>query len=230
MIDKRRIDKASIVDPGGSEATSHAHQRPYHHGNLPDALIDAGIRMLKARGPHKFSLRELSENVGVTRTAPAHHFGDRNGLLAAIAAKGYQQLVKLRNNRIANTGDDVREKLIAAAASYVEFALSEPELFTLMFSTIIVNRDKYPDLVTAQRAAFYGLAGYVQELFEASEDTDVSNVVAYGLWSLMHGISTLKINQPGAPSTIQNIPVNHLSRQLAEVFLEGIRASVTRKG
>ena len=223
MVD--RSDSSFQVQTTGP-AGEKPHHRPYHHGNLHDALINAGIALLKERGPHKFSLRELSERVGVTRTAPAHHFGDRNGLLAAIAASGYQQLVGLRAKRMSKANDGNWERLVVAAASYVEFAITEPEIFTLMFSTIIADRDRYPELVLAQRSAFYGLASYVEEMFAGQADADSVNTAAYGLWSLMHGISTLKINQPGAPSTIKNIPVDKLSRQLAEMFLTGLQATL----
>lgn len=193
----------------------------YHHGNLRSSLIDSGLVMLKESGPHNFSLRQLSESVGVTRTAPAHHFGDKNGLLAAIATRGYQKLVALRQQRIAAVGDDPKKRLVEAAASYVEFALDEPELFTLMFSTIIKDRDSFPDLVKAQREAFYGLAEYLDDYVGDREGELPKDTAAYGLWSLMHGVSTLKINQPGAPSTIQGVPNDTLSRQLAETLLTG---------
>ena len=70
-----------------------AHSREtYHHGNLPEALVREGARLLAEGGIDGFSLRKLAERTGVTVAAPSHHFGSAKGLLTAIATRGFDDL------------------------------------------------------------------------------------------------------------------------------------------
>ena len=66
--------------------------RPYHHGHLRQAILAAAIDALTESGPARLSLRELARRAGVSHAAPAHHFGDKAGLLTAVAAQGYTLL------------------------------------------------------------------------------------------------------------------------------------------
>ena len=67
-------------------------RRPYHHGNLPEALLRAAEAALEARGSSMLSLRELSRVVGVSHTSPRRHFADKQALLDALARTGFQRL------------------------------------------------------------------------------------------------------------------------------------------
>ena len=60
--------------------------RPYHHGDLRQAVLTAAVAVLDESGPTQLSLRDLARRAGVSHAAPAHHFGDKAGLLTAIAA------------------------------------------------------------------------------------------------------------------------------------------------
>ena len=60
--------------------------RPYHHGDLPRALLEAAVQAILEVGSAAVSLRDLARRAGVSHAAPAHHFGDKAGLLTAVAA------------------------------------------------------------------------------------------------------------------------------------------------
>jgi AcrR family transcriptional regulator len=70
----------------------HKTARPYHHGDLRRALIDAAVQAIAEVGPAAVSLRDLARRTGVSHAAPAHHFGDKAGLLSAVAADGFRCL------------------------------------------------------------------------------------------------------------------------------------------
>src|SRR5215831_15253503 len=71
---------------------SMAHDRPYHHGDLRAALLQAAVGAIAEEGAAGMSLREVARRAGVSHTAAAYHFRDKRGLLTAVAADGYRML------------------------------------------------------------------------------------------------------------------------------------------
>lgn len=80
-----------------------AKKENYHHGDLRVALLKAGEAVLATTGSHGFSLRQVAREVGVSHSAPAHHFGDANGLLMAMAADGYSRFLQAMQERQVNS-------------------------------------------------------------------------------------------------------------------------------
>jgi AcrR family transcriptional regulator len=98
--------------------------RSYHHGDLRAALLTAAGEMLEKQGLASLSLREVARRAGVSHNAPYRHFPDRESLLAALAAQGFEQF-----------GDALeRRPRREMGEAYVEFALEHPQRFRLMFS------------------------------------------------------------------------------------------------
>ncbi|MBV9874186.1 MAG: TetR/AcrR family transcriptional regulator [Verrucomicrobia bacterium] len=127
--------------------------RPYHHGNLRQALLQAAEMTLEARGASDLSLRELSREVGVSHTSPRRHFADKQALLDALAQTGFQRLdailAKATKKRVRNFAT----RLTNFAQAYVEFALKHPALWVLMLDT--KHRPGAPrELLEASDAAF----------------------------------------------------------------------------
>ena len=77
--------------------------RPYHHGDLRRALIDAAVGVIEHEGLAALSLRDLARRVGVSHAAPVHHFGDKAGLLTAVAAEGFSKLADALQRSYAET-------------------------------------------------------------------------------------------------------------------------------
>src|SRR2546427_8857402 len=105
----------------------------YHHGNLRTALLRAAGERLEKQGITALSLREAARRVGVSHNAPYRHFADREALLAALAAQGFEMLGQAMRGQ---TGRGMGE-------AYVRFALQYPQRFRLMFGGQIAL-DKYP--------------------------------------------------------------------------------------
>src|SRR5438874_12126592 len=64
-------------------------RRGYHHGNLREALIQAALDLIAAKGPAGFTFAEAARSAGVSPAAPYRHFRDRDELLADIARQGF---------------------------------------------------------------------------------------------------------------------------------------------
>lgn len=107
--------------------------RPYHHGNLRQAVLDRAAVVLRDRGVSGISLRELTADIGVSHAAPRRYFSDRQALLDALAAEGFTRLGALLREAEA-TAPDFRAQIRAVADAYVTFAVAEANLAELMFA------------------------------------------------------------------------------------------------
>src|SRR5262245_29389962 len=118
---------------GSPTAKAHSRKRPgYHHGDLRRALILAARRILEHEGLAGLSLRAAAREAGVSQAAPYHHFKDKDALLGAVAAEGFDALAEAMRTRMAACRDPA-STLSAAGEGYVAFAVANPALFQLMF-------------------------------------------------------------------------------------------------
>jgi AcrR family transcriptional regulator len=161
--------------------------RPYHHGDLRRALLDAAVELIGEVGPTDVSLRELARRVGVSHAAPAHHFGDKPGLLTAVAAEGFDLLADELGRAHQATGS-----FLEVGVAYVRFAVVHRPYFEVMFRPDLYRADD-PAMRAAERRASELLYGPVTEVSggDASFDNLRAGVAA---WSIVHGLATLWLN------------------------------------
>jgi AcrR family transcriptional regulator len=162
--------------------------RPYHHGDLRRALLEAAVQAILEAGPAAVSLRDLARRTGVSHAAPAHHFGDKAGLLTAVAADGFRRLAATLRETYQATGS-----FLEVGVAYVRFAVTHRAHFEVMFRPELYRPDD-PELVRAReqdRALLYPPAA------EAANNPDGRGDVRAGVaaWSLVHGLATLWLNQ-----------------------------------
>src|SRR4051794_27469541 len=93
--------------------------KPYHHGRLRQAVLEAAVEEIEAVGPAALSMREIARRAGVSHAAPAHHFGDKAGIFTAIATEGYRLITEATS--AAAVGDGA---LVQGGLAYVQFALT----------------------------------------------------------------------------------------------------------
>jgi AcrR family transcriptional regulator len=108
------------------------HARPYHHGNLRAALLDAAERSIEESGAEQLSLRELARTAGVSHAAPRSHFPDRQALLDALAERGFGRLAAEMRAACEASGPELDGRLRAVAAAYIAFAIRSPALLDVM--------------------------------------------------------------------------------------------------
>jgi AcrR family transcriptional regulator len=105
----------------------------YHHGDLRQALLIAAKELIAEAGIENLSLRKLAERAGVSRTAPYHHFSDKNDLLCAIAAQGFLRRHQEARDTFNNSRLTAEEKFAEFICGYIKFAVNNPEEYELMF-------------------------------------------------------------------------------------------------
>src|SRR5512136_1484926 len=118
-------------------------EKKYHHGDLKNALIEAGIEILSRDGLGALSLREVARQAGVSHTAPYAHYADKQALIAAIATAGYEKLYTKLADVVQQYQDNPARQLVEAGWAYLEFAFAEPDHFKITFSGVVEKEKDY---------------------------------------------------------------------------------------
>jgi len=165
-------------------------ERRYHHGDLASQLIAAALKALDRSGPDAVSLRELAAELGVSRAAPYRHFANRDALLAAVAAHGFDDL-NSDYDRAVQAGGDAMDGLRALSRAYFDFARDRPGLFKLMFESEFLARDRPPAVLIGPADRAYHLLW--EAVAAAYPDADEREVKArtITMWSTIYGFLSL---------------------------------------
>lgn len=170
--------------------TGRVATRAYHHGDLRKALLAAAEAELAEKGIEGFTLRGCAKRAGVSHAAPAHHFKDASALLTALAAEGFERFIAAMRKR-QPTATDARGRLIAAGLGYLDFAVENPALFRLMFSSARPNAGD-PALHKVAAGSFRVLTDAVRDMTGADPFTDRAAMLdVTAAWSVAHGLAGL---------------------------------------
>ncbi len=158
--------------------------RRYHHGDLRAQLLARAAELIARDGTEAFSLRAVAAELGVSHTAPRHHFGDRLGVFTALATEGYTLLGEALETAAPLGFPEV-------GAAYVLFAVSHPGHFAVMHAPDLVHGDA-PGLAAAASRTDRLLVQGVADLAPGTRDQVA--VRAAAAWGLVHGLATLALS------------------------------------
>lgn len=214
------MSKAQVPSPAPARPANS-----YHHGDLRRALIDTALAIVTEEGAWNFTLREVARRAGVSHAAPYNHFDDKSALLAEVATLGYQSL---REAMEAATGEhprSARQALAGVGAAYVRFGVEHPAHYRLMFGAELAVKERYPTLEAASDATFAVLTG-VLERGQASGQVRRGPVrdQALAAWSLVHGLTTLLIDQRLSFLDVSTEEAEQHARLGGMALYEGLRA------
>jgi AcrR family transcriptional regulator len=143
----------------------------YHHGELRAAILQEAAEILEKEGLAALSLREVARRAGVSHNAPYRHFPDRESLLRALVADGFEMLEDALQRR-------PRREM---GEAYVEFALAHPQRFRLMYGGAV-------KLEQRDRRAYEGL---LKSFADLGDDAPYAAAAA---WAVVHGLSHLLLD------------------------------------
>jgi len=167
-------------------------RRGYHHGNLREALIQAALDLIAAKGPAGFTFAEAARSAGVSPAAPYRHFRDRDALMADVARQGFERFEAFLTTAWNDGRPDTMTALGNLGKAYLAFARTEPAYYSAMFEAGVPSED-HAALRLASDRAF----AIVRKAAEApcarlpQEKRPPSLMVALHIWSLAHGIASL---------------------------------------
>jgi len=179
--------------------------RPYHHGHLRSALVEAGTELAREGGPDAVVVRAASRRVGVSHNAAYRHFPDRDALLKAVCGRCMSALARLMEAGIAAVDPDDHSveadqaRLRATGRAYVEFALAEPGWFRTAFA--VPPGLGYLDAGEGGGASGMGpfelLSAQLEALAAAGAIPPKRRPYAeITAWSAVHGFSSLLLDGP----------------------------------
>jgi AcrR family transcriptional regulator len=160
------------------EVRMSSQARPYHHGDLRPALVAAAVAAIDEDGSAAATLRGVARRAGVSHAAATYHFGDKAGLLTAIAVEGYRLLADELGTAWRSTGS-----ALEVGVAYVRFALSRQAYFAVMYQPDLLHPDN-PELVAA-RSVTAGL------LYGGESPSPERLAAGAAAWSIVHGLATL---------------------------------------
>jgi AcrR family transcriptional regulator len=165
-----------------------ARGKTYHHGDLANALVQAGVQLAREGGPQAIVLREAARRVGVSATSAYRHFADHEDLIAAVKDYAQRAMTEAMLAEPVPVRHDAKrqamERLHALGRGYLRFAQAEPGLFRTGFN---------------QEAPAYGTSESFTLLADALDGLVASGAITAArragaetsVWATVHGLAEL---------------------------------------
>jgi AcrR family transcriptional regulator len=158
-----------------------------------ERLCEAAERLFAERGPDAVTMRQLASELGVSPMTPYRYFEDKNDILAAVRANGF--------NRFADALERARNSAVGASArgsavgeAYVDFVLQHPHAYKLMFDFNQPHVEKYPELVAAGRRAQKTMTGHVEDALAEGLMHGDAEQLGLMFWAAIHGAVILELS------------------------------------
>jgi AcrR family transcriptional regulator len=158
----------------------------YHHGDLRAALIAAARHVLETARPEEVTLKSLALRLGVSQPAPYRHFANRDAVLAAVAADGFE---RFRDTLVAARAEARGgEAFLQSCLAYLEFARANRGVYRLMFASQLLREADDEALDRAAAAAF----DFLLEGVAKTAPPERVRAIAVWIWSTLHGLAMLE--------------------------------------
>jgi AcrR family transcriptional regulator len=200
-------------------------RRSYHHGDLRRSLVAAAAKLLDRHGPAGVTLRGAARLAGVSQAAPYRHFAGKEALLAAVAAEAFLALKDACAAAVAADPGDAVHRLEVVAVAYVRYAVEHPARYRLMWAPSPRGRD-HPGLAEAARTTADPLLVALSACLPEGTAGEATMQRLFVLWSLLHGIAGLILDEQIPHEVLETVPLDALVRSSIQVAREGLLAPV----
>ncbi len=196
-------------------------KRGYHHGNLRQALVDAALELIEAKGPTGFTVSEAAKLAGVTPAAVYRHFGGREDLIAEAARQGYEIFADVMQYAYDSGQPSALAAFEATGRAYLAFARKHPGHYISMFeSGISVNHSPELAAVSARaRAVFERAAEDLSRHIPPGKRPPASMFSAH-IWAMSHGV--VELFARNSPGTRSPFPPEDLLETGIGIYLRGL--------
>ncbi len=186
-------------------------------------LIGAAECLFAEQGPGAVSMRQLAAALGVSPMTPYRYFKDKEEILAAARASGFDRFAQALEAAF-DASDDPATRAETVATAYLKFAFENPSAYRLMFDLSQPNEADYPELVRAGDRARKTMSAYCQGLLDAGLLEGDPEALPYIFWAAVHGLVVLKLADKLPPNLDFDRLWRDLSRALSIGFSPAARA------
>ena len=162
-------------------------------------LCEAAEKLFADHGIEAVTMRELAQVLGVSPMTPYRYFKDKDAILAAVRAAAFTRFAARLESAIGEPADPLHSSR-AAGQAYIDFALSEPQAYRLMFDLSQPTEGDYPDLQAAIVRARRTMTVHVEALIEARLIEGDAELIGHMFWSVLHGMLMLQLTGKLAPT------------------------------
>lgn len=168
--------------------TATTDARPYHHGDLSRALVEAARRILETDGPAALSLRAVAREAGVSPAAPYHHFKDKGELLDAVAHEGWAALDTALTEARRKAADG-KDRMTSLGVAYVRFARDNPALYRVMYDCSR-DKDALPEQMK-EEGAYCQVRNTIDERSGGTASPIDLELATIAAWCAGHGLAEM---------------------------------------
>jgi AcrR family transcriptional regulator len=185
----------------GKTAMKRTRSRRGEGDKLREEILEATERLLIRTGSAEaVSVRDIAEEVGCTPPSIYLHFDDKDALVFAVCERIFEALEAVALAATEGVDDPV-EAVRRCGRAYVRFGLDHPEQYRIMFMSRAQDAMSPLLLERLKQASGFGL---VVERAQRCVDVGMfppedAFFLACGLWSAVHGITSLLIAKPWFP-------------------------------
>ena len=183
-----------------SRSTRSSHRPRASREDRREELLDAAVAAIRKNGA-AVTMRDLAAAAGVTKPILYRHFGDRDGLVAALAARFSTELLDALRGALGQETNDPRAILATTVDAFVAFLEREPDVYRLLVQKANVG----------ERAAVDALGGFLrqvgddvalvlgEQLRAAGRDSGGAEVLAHGIVGFVHAAGDWWVGHPTMP-------------------------------
>lgn len=167
--------------------------KPYHHGNLEETLIEAGIVLLDEEGPENFSLRKVAAACGVSHAAPYKHFENKEALIEAMWQHIAVKFSAAMENALAEHAGSP-QRMPALGKAYLRFFLENPQYFRLLVTQPTAAMDLSNMDVVSQFHPFEVFKNAARDFLDSVHIPVVRQAQDIArMWAKVMGVTTLAV-------------------------------------
>ncbi len=226
------VDKKALT---GSNA-----RRERGRQEMRAAIVKSAGKIVARDGSDGLTIRAVAQDLGYSPGALYEYFDSKELILCALYFEGTDGLGAHCEQAVSALPDNVAtiDKLKAIGRAYRQFALENPELYRLVFSSFDSPPDSSEITKAEDHQGGYGtLVRIVSEGIANGSFTDMpSSLMAGAAWASVHGFVALEIggfitggDGPGMPAPPSDEA--RIRRDYAfEAMLRMLQQGVTREG
>jgi AcrR family transcriptional regulator len=172
-------------------------RRAQQKEDLRRAILHAAGELFLKHGYEDFSLRQVAEYLGYSPTTIYLYFENKDALLFELMDDAYQTFRDAEARAFSSTEDPL-QRLIAIGRAYVDFGLTHPTAYKLMFFQRVdylmgCFAGETEPRIDAIKASQYA----VQLAMEAGAIRPGDPAVIFGVvWSAVHGLVMMALTMP----------------------------------